>query len=220
MKGQIFALVLVFLTAFALAFISAPTLAQISLRIAVADTDKVFKESIWGKKAIEELERETGEWQKKGEQLDKEIATAEEKLAKQQAFLDNKEEEQKLQNEIEMKRMEGRDLIQQGNARLAEKRQDLLEPILEEIRNLIKKLSMEESYDIVLEKQLFVLYLNPEYDITNRIVVMLDKVYKDKAQDTGGKSLKSGVSGRESSSDLERSKGKEKESESKDKDIK
>jgi Skp family chaperone for outer membrane proteins len=218
MKGKIFVLVLVFLTAFALAFMSVPTFAQTSLKIAVADTDKVFKESIWGKKAIEQLERETEEWQKKGEQLDREIATAEEKLAKQQAFLDNKEEEQRLQNEIEMKRMEGRDLIQQGNARLAEKRQNLLEPILEEIRDLIKKLAIEENYDILLEKQLFVLYLDPEYDITNRIVVMLDKVYKDKMQ--GDKSLQSGTLDSESSSDLKGSEGKEKESESKDGDIK
>ncbi len=39
---------------------------------------------------------------------------------------------------------------------------------------------MQEGYDIVLEKQLIVLYLNPELDITNQIAVMLDKVYKEK----------------------------------------
>lgn len=166
---------------FLAAFISAPTFAQTSLKIGVVDTDKAIKESIWGKKAIEELERETGKWQEKGEELDKQMAQLEETLAKQRNFLDDKEAEQKLLDEIEGKKIEGRNLIQQGNAYLSEKRQELLEPILGETNNLIKKLSMEEGYDIVLEKQLFVLYLNPELDITNRVVVMLDKAYKEQA---------------------------------------
>jgi hypothetical protein len=50
---------------------------------------------------------------------------------------------------------------------------------------------MDEGYDIVLEKQLFVLYLNPELDITNRVVVMLDKVYKENASNRAKESEKS-----------------------------
>ena len=69
-------------------------------------------------------------------------------------------------------------------------RQALLEPILEETNNLIKKLSVDEGYDIVLEKQLFVLYLNPELDITNQVVVMLDKVYKENASNRAKESEK------------------------------
>ena len=85
--------------------------AQTSLKIAVADTDKAFKESIWGKKSIEELEKEAQGWQKQGEDLDNAISKLEEDLSKQQAFLSNKDDERKLLNEIESKRMEGRDLI-------------------------------------------------------------------------------------------------------------
>jgi len=190
MKIAVCAVVLAFLTAIALVFISVPTFAQTSLKIAVVDTDKAIKESIWGKKAIEELERETEKWQEKGNQLDKEMAELEENLAKQRNFLDDKEAEQKLLDEIDSKRIEGRTLIQQGNAYLSGKREELLEPILEETNNLIKKLSMEEGYDIVLEKQLFVLYLNPELDITSQVVVMLDKVYKEQVSNRAKESEK------------------------------
>jgi outer membrane protein len=177
MRRNYYAVVLGFL----LFFISVSAFAQTPLKIAVVDTDKAFKESIWGKKAVAELESLVDEWQKKGEKLDNEISALEEKLAKQSAFLDNKEEEQKIRGEIQSKRMEGQTLVQQGNANLEKKRQELLEPILEQTRNLIKKLAMEDSYDLILEKQLIVLYLNPELDITSRIVVMLDKAYKEKA---------------------------------------
>jgi len=176
MRKKLCAVALVFLVT----FVSIPAFAQTSLKIAVVDSDKAFQESIWGKKSIEEFEKERAELQKTGENLDKEIADLEEKLAKQRNFLDDKEAEQKLQAEIESKRMEGRNFVQQGNARLAEKQQELLEPISEEIKGLIKKLAIEESYDLVLEKQLIVLYLNPELDVTSRVVVMLDQVYRER----------------------------------------
>jgi outer membrane protein len=176
MRREVYAAVL----ALVVIFISIPTFAQTSLKIAVVDTDKAFQESIWGKKAVEEFEKETNKWQKRGEELDSEIEVLEEKLAKQRSFLNDENEEKRLESEIESKRIEGQDLIQQGRTKLAEKRKELLEPISEEISNLIKGLAMEEGYDLVLEKQLIVLYLNPELDITNRITVMLDNVYREK----------------------------------------
>lgn len=170
---------LIVIILFLFASIYFPVYAQ-NLKIAVVDTDKVFNDSVWGKNIVLEIEREAEKWQKEGERIDKELATLEEKLAKQRSFLDDKEQEQKLENEIENKRMEGQKLVQDGNAKLKIKRDELLQPILDEVKEIIRKLAIEEGYDLVLEKQLIVLYLNPEIDITSKVTVMLDKVYKDK----------------------------------------
>ena len=187
MKMRICAVVLAFLVI----FISVPAFAQSSLKIAVVDTDKAFKESIRGKKALEELEKELDKWQVRGEQLDKEIAALEEQLATQRGFLDDEEAEQKLRDDISRKQMEGQTLVQQGNASLAEKRETLLDPISDEIKDLIKKLAINENYDLILEKQLFVLYLNPELDITSKIIVMLDKSYEERTSEKAKESEKS-----------------------------
>ncbi len=185
MRVKFFAIFL----SFVFVSISLPAIAQTSLRLAAVDTEKALEESIWGKKAVEEIGKERDEWRKKVEGLDKEIANLEEELAKQRAFLDDKDAERKLQDDINDK-MRSRDLlIQEGNMSLAQKQEQLLEPILEEMKNVIKKLSMKEGYDIVLEKRLIVLYLNPELDITNRVSVMLDEAYKEKAP---GKSKEAG----------------------------
>lgn len=161
--------------------------AQSSIRIAVVDTEKVFQDSVWGKKALEELEKATEGWQKKGEDIEKELTRLEEELTKQRTFLDNKEEEKKLQDQIDSKRQEGQNLIQEGNLALRQKQQELMEPIIQEIKDLIKKIAVEEKYDLILEKQLdiykIVLYVNPELDITNRVTAMLDKSYRDKNPD-------------------------------------
>ncbi len=164
-------------------FTSVPAFAQSSLKLAVVDTDKAFKESIRGKKALEELERELEIWQDKGEQLDRDITALEEQLATQRGFLDDAEAEQKLRDDINRKKLEGQTLVQQGNAILAEKRQQLLDPISDEIKDIIKRLAIDESYDLILEKQLFVLYLNPELDITSKIVAMLDQSYQERASE-------------------------------------
>ncbi|MGQ9608482.1 MAG: OmpH family outer membrane protein [bacterium] len=170
---------LIVIILFLFASICFPVYAQ-NLKIAVVDTDKVFNDSVWGKNVVLEMEREAEKWQKEGERIDKELANLEEKLAKQRSFLNDKEQEQKLENEIENKRMEGQKLVQDGNAKLKIKRDELLQPILDEVKEIIRKLAIEEGYDLVLEKQLIVLYLNPEIDITSKVTVMLDKVYKDK----------------------------------------
>ena len=173
-------------TIVALLFISVniPVFAQSSVKIAVVDTEKVFQDSVWGKKAFEEIEKASAEWQQKGAQIEKDLTKLEEELTKQRTFLDNKEEEQKLQDQIDSKTLEGQNLVQQGNTVLRQKQQELMDPIVQEIKDLIKKIAVEEKYDLVLEKQLdiykIVLYVNPELDITNRVTVMLDKSYKDK----------------------------------------
>ncbi len=179
MRLKVCAVVLAFL----FIFISAPAFAQRSLKIAVVDTDKAFKESIRGKKALEELEQELARWQEDGEKLEKEIAALEEKLATQRSFLEDKEAEQNLRDEITSKNMDGQVLIQKGNEVLAKKREGLLDPISEEIKDVIKKLAINENYDLILEKQLFVLYLNPELDITTKIIVMLDEAYTERASE-------------------------------------
>jgi len=186
-KGFLAVLVLLFC-------ISIPAFAQSGIKIAVVDTEKVFQESVWGKKALEEMEKETTVWQKKGEQIDNELTKLEAELTKRQQFLDNKEEEQKLQDQIEGKRLEGQSLIQEGQTSLKQKQQELMDPIILEIKDLIKKIAMEEKYDLILEKQLdiykIVLYVNPELDITSKVTVMLDKSYKDKNLNKAKESVK------------------------------
>jgi outer membrane protein len=165
-------------------FVCIPAFAQSAMKIGVVDTDKVFQESVWGKTAYDDMEKETIDWQKKGEQIDKDLTALEEQLAKQRTFMENKEEEQKIQDQIDSKRLEGQNLLQQGQASLKQKQQELMDPIILGIKDIIKKLATEEGYDLILEKRLevyqIVLFVKPEFEITNQVIVMLDKSYKDK----------------------------------------
>lgn len=172
-------IILVSISLFAL--VSFPAFAQKISKIVAVDTEKSIEDSIWGKKTLEELGKERDVWRMKLEQFKKEQVTPlEEQLAKQKAFLEDNQAESKLQNDIESKYQDLDRMIQQGNMALSSKQDELLKPILDELKDLIKRLSIKEGYDIVLEKRVIVLYLNPELDITSQVTIMLDEVYKEK----------------------------------------
>lgn len=169
--------------------IALPALAQGSTKIAVVDTAKAIRESIWGRKATQELENEIEEWRGKAEERNKEISVLESELAKQRSLPGDTEEAKRLEKEISDRKAQSQALVQEGNARLEQKRQELLAPIVDEMRKTIKKLVKEENYDIILERQpslensnlqLFV-YLNPELDITSQVMAVLDATYKERA---------------------------------------
>jgi outer membrane protein len=182
--------------AFLVALIGSPAFAQFTLKVGVADTGKAIRESIWGKKIVQTLEAEVEAWKEKGAKLDKEVLALEEKLAEQRSSLADAEEEKRIENEIGVKRLERQAFIQEGNTLLAQKRQQLVDPISSEIKRLIRKLATEEGYDMILEKQVTIenytiqpfLYLNPELDITSRVIVMLDEVYRERTRDTAEQS--------------------------------
>jgi len=170
-------LVITFLTI----LFSISAFAQSKTKIVAVDTEKAIGDSIWGKKTLEELGNYRDEWRKKLDQFKKEqIQPLEEQLAKQRQFLDDKQLEEKLKNDIDSKLETMDGMIQEGNMKLAERQDELLKPILEELKELIKRLSIKEGYDIVIEQRVMILYLNPELDVTNQVTTMLDEVYKQK----------------------------------------
>jgi Skp family chaperone for outer membrane proteins len=179
MKIRSFSIILAIM--FFTALVCIPAFAQSRPKIVAVDTEKGIGDSIWGKKTLEELGKDRDEWRKKLDQFKKEqLQPLEEQLAKQRQFLEDKQAEEKLQNDINMKLQDMERMIQEGNTQLQDKQDALLKPILEELKDIIKRLSIKEGYDIVIEQRVMVLYINPELDITSQITTMLDEVYKQK----------------------------------------
>ena len=61
----------------------------------------------------------------------------------------------------------------------------LLAPLTQEIENLLQQIGESEGYSLILEKRLVTLYVDPKYDLTERVVTLLNDAYeKEKAKDT------------------------------------
>jgi Skp family chaperone for outer membrane proteins len=148
-------------------------------KIGVVDTQRVFDEYEASQEAMKTLESLVEDLRKKGEKLDQEREDLEKKLAKQRAFLEDESKEREMIGQINQKTKELRDFIEAGQNRIAEKRKEVTDPLLEKIEALVKKIGSEEGFSIIFEKRLVTVYVDPKFDLTSRVLEVLNKEHKE-----------------------------------------
>ena len=100
-----------------------------------------------------------------------------ERLEKQKLFLDAPET-QALEADIGLKRQELQRELEIGQESIMAKREELLAPLTQEIEGLLQQVGETEGYSLILEKRLVTLYVDPKYDLTERILKLLNDAYE------------------------------------------
>ena len=80
-----------------------------------------------------------------------------------------------MNNEILQKQQEYQREREMGQQALLEKERELLEPIYKSLEDLIIKVGKDENYDIILEKRLITLYVKEKYDLTKRLIELMNE---------------------------------------------
>lgn len=145
-------------------------------KIAYVDVQQAVQAVKAGQKAKKDVEKEVEKRKKDLEKMRSEIVQLEESFKKQELVL-SEESKQKKKAEYQKK-------VQDLQATLASNQQDMqqleqksLSPILERMSLIIKKISKEQGYDMVLMKGAL-LYADDTNDLTNQLVKAFDKEYK------------------------------------------
>ena len=102
-----------------------------------------------------------------------EITNLHDKLTKQKLFLEETEVTA-LEQDILQRQQDYQRELQEGSQAITDKRQELLEPIIIEMEELIKEIGKSEKYSLIFEKRLSVLYVDEKYDLTQRIIDILN----------------------------------------------
>ena len=157
--------------------------AENSFKLGVVDTQKVFENFTKAQEANDDLKTAEERLRSLLDGIQQEIATMEERLIKQKIFLDAPETEA-LQTDISLKRQEFQLELENGQEALMAKRDELLAPLTQEIETLLQQVGESEGYSLILEKRLVTLYVDPKYDLTDRVVKLLnDKYEEEKSKD-------------------------------------
>lgn len=157
--------------------------AQNNFKLGVVDTQGVFERFTKAQEANEILKTAEERLRSQLDGIQQEIATMEERLTKQKLFLDAPETET-LQADIRIKRQELQRELEIGQESLLAKRDELLAPLTQEIESLLQQVGESEGYSLILEKRLVTLYVDPQYDLTERVVKLLnDKHEKERSKD-------------------------------------
>jgi len=179
MKNKVLLYFLFFL--FFLFFVNVPLFSQAKkeklMKIGVVDLQKVFEKSPGKKIAEEALEKERKNFEKEKIKREKEIEKMKEEYNKKKGSLSATEREKEELN-IQKKVLDLKKFIEDANAKLEKKESELLEPLLEDIKDVIRAVSIKYAYDIILDKSTYVLYVDKQFDITDEVIKELEGKYK------------------------------------------
>ena len=150
-------------------------------KLGVINTQKVVESYSKAIEADTELKTLQDRLAGRLKKLEDEIITMEERLTKQELFLDE-DAVRSAQADIARKQDEYRQKLKVGQDSLMEKQKELLEPILQEVKDLIIQIGKEEKYSLILDKQA-ALFVEPKYDLTDSLIQRLNEKYKKDGQD-------------------------------------
>ena len=158
--------------------IAISAVAQNQFKLGVVDTRKVLEGYKSAKAASEVLKTAEDKLLAQIEDVREQIRTMEERLAKQKLFLEDPETES-IENDIRLKTQEFQRELEMGQQSILAKEKEFFEPILNEIETLIKEIGKNGGYNLILEKRLVTLYVDPSYDLTESVTQTLNERYEE-----------------------------------------
>ena len=157
--------------------------AENNFKLGVVDTQRVFENFAKAQEANEILKNAQDKLTNQLRDIQQQIDTMVERLEKQKLFLDAPET-QALEADIGLKRQELQRELENGQDSIMAKREELLAPLTQEIEGLLRQVGESEGYSLILEKRLVTLYVDPKYDLTERVLKLLnDASEKEKSKD-------------------------------------
>ena len=146
-------------------------------KFALMDMEYVLKNIPAYERANEQLNQVSKKWQAEVEALNTQAATMYKNYQNEVVFL-SKEQKAAKQEEIMLKEKEAADLKKKyfgPEGELFKKRESLMSPIQEEIYNVVKEISEQRGYSLVLDRasDSASIFGSPKVDISNEILQKL-----------------------------------------------
>lgn len=146
-------------------------------KFALMDMEYVLKNIPAYERANEQLNQVSKKWQAEVEALNTQSATMYKNYQNEVVFL-SKEQKAAKQEEIMLKEKEAADLKKKyfgPEGELFKKRESLMSPIQEEIYNVVKEISEQRGYSLVLDRasDSAIIFGSPKIDISNEILQKL-----------------------------------------------
>ena len=146
-------------------------------KYALVDMEYILSHVPAYERANEQLNQVSKKWQAEVEALNTEASTMYKNYQNEVVFL-SKEQKTAKQEEIMKKEKEASDLKRKyfgPEGELFKKRESLMSPIQEEIYNVVKEISEQRGYSLVLDRasDSAIIFGSPKIDISNEILQKL-----------------------------------------------
>lgn len=153
---------------------ASPADAEALKSVHVVDMQKVINDSIAGKAARNDMEGEIKKKEGALQKMQNDLKSMKEDLDKQSALLSADALKGK-QDTFAKKEREFQRAFQDNREDLGKRNNEAIGKIVKEIDAIIKDLAASKGYQLVVEKDTrFVIYADPEFDITDQVIKALD----------------------------------------------
>ena len=144
-------------------------------KIGVVDMQKALQNVDAGKKAKSQLE---GEFNKKKQDIQKEetsLKKASEEFQKQSLVM-SEQARTKKQAELQERFLKHQEMIRKSQGEIQKKEQELTEPIIVKLRELVSEMAKKKGYSVILEKnENTVLFSQEKDDLTSEVITTFNK---------------------------------------------
>ncbi len=147
------------------------------IKIGAVDLQKVFNKSPGKIIAEEQLDKKRKSFEDEKKRREETIKKLKKDYEGKKLTLNDNEKE-KAQLEIKKKTLELKEYVMTSNQKLEEEEDKLLAPLIDDIKDVIRSVSILYGYDIILDKSTYILYIDKEYDITDEVIEQLKGKYK------------------------------------------
>jgi outer membrane protein len=153
-------------------------IAAADLKIGFINVEEIFKNYSGTKDAQEKFDKEVAKWEQAASAKQKEIKDLKDQLDKQSLLLSS-ERKAELESKLKQEMVEYQDFLQTKFGQKGEvlsKNEELTKPIVEKIQKIIDKIAKDENYDYIMDARAGgVIFGKPSYDITQRVLGLLNK---------------------------------------------
>ena len=139
-------------------------------RVGFVNTDRIFREATAAKAAQSKLEQEFSKREKEVLDQGNALKTASDKFEKDAPTLPDAQRTARQRSLVEQDRdfqRKRREFQEDLNSRKNEE----LQQVLERANRVVKQVAETEKYDVILQEAV---YINPKYDITDRVIKALN----------------------------------------------
>ena len=147
------------------------------VKIGVVDLQKALNMCKAGKAAMAKLSKKFEKMKKELQEKQEEVQRLKNELEKQRLML-SLEANREKEKEYERKLRELRYLYQDYKDEMQKEEFEAVQPILNELRNVIEEIRRKEHYTIILEKSVGVVCYQSEIDITDKVIKLYDQKWQ------------------------------------------
>lgn len=157
-----------------LAVAPGPVQAQVTVKIAVIDVQRIITDSQTGKAALAQLEQFHNEQQGRIDSLRDEIQQLRQRISEGQLSL-AEDRLEALQKELETKTIEARRAADDATREFNRRQEEVLKGIEKQVMPIIKQMGDEGGYTMIFRKfDSGLVYADDTVDITEQVIVRLD----------------------------------------------